>query len=77
VPVVATDVGELAAMVREWDLGELYRYGDAAGLATAVTRATERYAALLGSVAVARESLVWEVEQDRLREVYRRLTTRS
>ena len=36
VPVVATDVGELATLVRGYRLGTLYRPGDPASLATAV-----------------------------------------
>jgi glycogen synthase len=36
VPVVATDVGELAKIVRNYGLGTLYRPGDPASLAAAV-----------------------------------------
>jgi glycosyltransferase involved in cell wall biosynthesis len=73
VPVVATDVGELAAMVRELDLGELYRYGDPDSLCAAVGRAVQRYPDLLRQAAAARESVTWESESERLIDLYRTL----
>jgi glycosyltransferase involved in cell wall biosynthesis len=73
VPVVATDVGELAAMVRAGDLGELYRYGDPDSLRAAVDRALARYPELQRTAAAARQTTTWESESQRLLAVYRRL----
>lgn len=77
VPVIATDVPELAAVVREHDLGETYRPGDARGLAAAVGRALDRYPGLLDSVAAATEALSWPADSAALRGVYARLEARS
>ena len=57
VPVVATDVPELAAVVRAHSLGELYRPGDPQALSAAVRRVTSGYAARLAAVALARRDL--------------------
>lgn len=70
VPVVATDVPELASVVRRHDLGELYRPGDAAGLAAAVRRVTDRYDQLVASVAASAEALSWDVDAAALTAVY-------
>jgi glycosyltransferase involved in cell wall biosynthesis len=75
VPVVATEVAELAAVVREHDLGELYRSGDAASLAAAVERVRARYPDLLRSVAAAAGAMSWDADAEVLREVYTGLAT--
>jgi len=72
-PVVATDVDELARVVRQYDLGPLYRPGDAGSLRAAVDSAVadfERYAC---NVYAARSALSWEADAARLRAVYARL----
>lgn len=76
VPVVATDVGELAKTVRTHGLGTLYRAGDAADLARAVTEAIARYPALTSQVTEAATELSWGRDRVRLLEVYRSLTAR-
>ena len=73
VPVVATDVGELGALVREHALGELYRPGDAAGLVRAIEAVVADYPQWCGRVAAARSALGWEVDATTLRELYRRV----
>jgi glycosyltransferase involved in cell wall biosynthesis len=73
VPVVATEVAELAAVVREHDLGELYRSGDAASLAAAVERVRARYPDLLRAVAAAAGAMSWDADAEVLRGVYARL----
>lgn len=73
VPVVATDVGELARTVRAHDLGTLYRPGDADDLARAVREALARYAELRESVLRAAPALGWERDEQVLLDVYRRL----
>lgn len=62
VPVVATDVGELARAVREHDLGELYRPGDADDLVRAIERAVARYADLQANVRAAAGPLSWDAD---------------
>ena len=76
VPVVATEVAELAAVVREHDLGELYRSGDPASLAAAVERVRARYPDLLRSVAAAAGPMSWDADAEVLRGVYDRLSDR-
>lgn len=70
VPVVATDVGELALVVREHDLGELYPPGDAKAMVAAMTRAMGRYATLLENVRRARQTLSWDADAAVLRATY-------
>ncbi|MFN8083895.1 MAG: glycosyltransferase [Dermatophilaceae bacterium] len=75
VPVVATDVGELAKVVREYGLGTLYRPGDAADLVRAVHAAVADYAVLRRAVAAARRELSWSADGERLVAVYDRLAS--
>ena len=70
VPVVATDVGELARMVREHDLGELYTPGDADDLVRAIERAVGRYAELQARVREAAGALSWDTDGATLRASY-------
>ncbi len=70
VPVVATDVGELARTVREHDLGELYRPGDAEDLVRAIERAIERYAELQKRVRDAAGALSWDTDGRALVDAY-------
>jgi len=77
VPVVATDVGELAAAVRRHGLGTLYRPGDAAGLVRAVEEACRRYPELVAAVRAAGPELSWEHDAKVLLGVYERLAARS
>lgn len=73
VPVVATDVGELAKMVRRHGLGTLYRPGDAASLVDAVERAVADYPGLCEAVRAAAPELSWEADAARLLALYERL----
>ena len=70
VPVVATDVGELARAVREHDLGELYRPGDAADMVRAIERAVGRYGELQARVRAAERLLSWETDGRVLLDAY-------
>lgn len=70
VPVVATDVGELARTVREHDLGELYQPGDADDMVRAIERAVGRYAELQTQVRNAAGALSWEADGEVLRRSY-------
>jgi glycosyltransferase involved in cell wall biosynthesis len=73
VPVVATDVPELASVVRRYRLGELYRPGDAAGLAAAAGRVAASYGTYRQAVTDAAPELSWPADADRLLSVYRAL----
>ena len=73
VPVVATDVGELGALVREHGVGELYRPGDAVDLARAVEAACAGYPRLVAAVRAAAPALSWERDAAALLGVYERL----
>ena len=73
VPVVASDLGELGGLVREFGIGTLYRPGDASSLGSAIAQAIERYADLRLAVGGAQAELTWEVDATRLVEVYARL----
>ncbi|MDN5789423.1 MAG: glycosyltransferase [Micrococcales bacterium] len=73
VPVVATDVGELGAAVREHRLGTLYAPGDSASLVRAVGELVAHYSHHRCAVAAARQHLVWERDADSLRGLYRAL----
>ncbi len=73
VPVVATDLGELAAVVREHGIGRLYRPGDPADLVRAVREAVADYPALRAAVAAAQPALTWDRDAAVLLGVYERL----
>ncbi|RKS71485.1 glycosyltransferase involved in cell wall biosynthesis [Motilibacter peucedani] len=73
VPVVATDVDELAGVVRAHGLGTLYAPGDSAGLVRAVREAVERWPELVGNVRAAQHALSWETDGAALLGVYERL----
>ena len=77
VPVVATDVGELALMVREHDLGELYRPGDADDLVRAIERAVGRYGELQARVREAAGALSWDADGAVLQASYGDLLARA
>ncbi|SHI72946.1 Glycosyltransferase involved in cell wall bisynthesis [Tessaracoccus bendigoensis DSM 12906] len=70
VPLVATDVGELARMVRRYDLGALYTPGDAESLRCAIGTVVRDYPRWAGNVRAARSELSWESDADRLVAVY-------
>lgn len=70
VPVVATDVGELAAAVRRYGLGTLYTPGDADSLVEAARQAVADYDTLHTAVHAAAAELSWETDATRLLEAY-------
>lgn len=73
VPVVATDVGELAKAVRAHDLGTLYDPGDPASLRDAIERLRREYPRFVASTRAARHELSWDVDAHRLVELYAKL----
>lgn len=76
VPIVATDVGELAATVRAHGVGALYRPGDADDLARAVREVVERYPAYRAAVRAAQAHLCWDRDKDTLGLLYSELARR-
>lgn len=73
VPVVATDVGELGAIVRHYGLGTLYRPGDAESLAAAVDGLVAGYPEYVAAVRKARPDLSWERDAVALVALHERL----
>lgn len=74
VPIVATDVGELATLVRDHGLGTLYPPGDVDGFAEALDAVVRDYPAWCERVALARARLEWSADAEVLRTVYRGLS---
>lgn len=73
VPVVATDVGAMAELVREHQLGTLYRRGDVGSFRSALSELIGDYPTWCARVAAARDSLGWATDAARLVRVYERL----
>lgn len=73
VPVVATDVGELASLVRQHQLGTLYRMGDASDLVRAMQELISDYELWCGRVAKVQEALSWDADATRLTDLYGRM----
>lgn len=76
-PVVATDVGELAATVRRHGLGTLYPPGDPAGLVRAVRAAVADYPAFRSAIEQAAPELSWDHDGSALLATYERLASRG
>ncbi|MHA7862035.1 glycosyltransferase [Tessaracoccus sp. Y36] len=74
-PVVATDIGELAKVVREHDLGTLYTPGDPESLARAIREAVADFRRYVCNVEAARPALCWDADAARLRAVYEKLAS--
>lgn len=73
VPVVATDVGAMAEVVRRHELGTLYRRGDVEDFRKALDALIADYPAWCERVARARVELTWSADAARLVEVYERI----
>jgi glycosyltransferase involved in cell wall biosynthesis len=70
VPVIATDVDELASCVRAYGIGALYRPGDVAGLVAATRTVMERYDEYVARVRAAAPALSWQSDGAALLGVY-------
>jgi glycogen(starch) synthase len=70
VPVVATEVGELAEVVRAYECGTLYRPGDPHDLARAIDELVQRHAHFLDLVRAARHDASWSRDRAVLLGVY-------
>ncbi|MFV0462256.1 MAG: glycosyltransferase [Nostocoides sp.] len=77
VPVVATDVGELGALVRATSVGTLYRPGDSRDAARAIEDVRSNYTSFRQAVETARPQLSWGRDEERLLAVYERVLDRS
>lgn len=73
VPVVATDVGELARLVRQHHVGTLYRMGHATDLVRAVRELIRDYELWCRRVAQVQETLSWDADAARLVHLYQGL----
>lgn len=70
VPVIATDVTELAGIVRQYDIGELYEPGNAKSMADAIARAISRHSELVLNVQAAKIELSWDHDAQILHDIY-------
>jgi len=70
VPVIATDVTELARIVRQYDIGELYEPGNSKSMEAAIGRAISRHAELISNVQAAKADLSWDRDSQVLRDIY-------
>ena len=70
VPVIATNVSELARIVRRHDIGELYQPGDSKSMQQAIERATARHTELIANVKAAQKALSWDRDAQVLRDIY-------
>ncbi len=73
VPVIASELPELGAFVREWDVGTTYHPGDTDSFAAAVDRMRTRHAHHVAAVEHARRSIDWSADAAALLDVYKRL----
>ncbi len=74
VPVVATDVGELARIVRSLGLGTLYQPGDVRGFVAAVNEAMGAYPDLVANVREVADQVDWSTDERELLAVYEELS---
>ena len=70
VPVIATDVTELAGVVRQYDIGELYEPGNSKSMEEAISRAISRHSELIRNVKAAQTELSWDRDAHVLRGIY-------
>lgn len=70
VPVIATDVTELAGIVRQYDIGELYEPGNPTSMEDAILRAISRHSELVLNVKAAQTELSWDRDAQVLRDIY-------
>lgn len=70
VPMIATDVTELARIVRQYDIGELYEPGNPQSMEDAIARAISRHSELISNVKAARTELSWDRDAQVLRDIY-------
>ncbi|MFC7486636.1 glycosyltransferase [Knoellia sp. CPCC 206453] len=73
VPVVVSDVGEIARLTREFGLGATYTPGDAEDLERAIREVVADYASARERVLASRTELSWRSDAERLTSIYDRL----
>lgn len=77
VPVIATDVTELARIVRQYDIGELYEPGNSKSMEDAIARAISRHSELISNVKAAKAELSWDHDAQVLRDIYSDVMSRD
>lgn len=77
VPVLAADLPEMRQLVTEYEIGELYRPGDAGSMRAALERLTENYPDRCKRVAAAAGELSWDYDSTVLAGVYGDLAQRT
>lgn len=70
VPVLATDLPDIASVVRAYVCGELYQPGDVAGLADAIRTVLANPGRYRAGLHAAASQLNWETEKQKLLQVY-------
>ena len=70
VPVIATDVTELAGVVRQYDIGELYEPGNPKSMEDAISRAVSRHSELILNIKAAKSELSWDRDAQILQDIY-------
>ena len=70
VPVIATNVSELARIVTKYDIGELYQPGDSNSMRDAIERAIARHPELIANVRAAQKELSWDHDAKVLKDIY-------
>lgn len=73
VPLVVSDVGQIAQLTRQYDIGRTYRPGDADDLVRAISEVVDNYPTLRQHALDARAELSWPRDSAALVGVYRAL----
>lgn len=70
VPVIATNVSELARVVTKYDIGELYQPGNSKSMKDAIEKAIARHLELIANVRAAQQELSWDRDAQVLEDIY-------
>ena len=70
VPVIATNVSELARIVTRYGIGELYEPGNSNSMKDAIDRAIARHPELIVNVRAAQKELSWDRDAQVLKDIY-------
>lgn len=73
VPLIASEIGELGETVRRYNLGTLYRPGDAASFLAAAGRLVASYDRHVSAVGQAQPEMSWPADAKRLIALYDRI----
>ncbi len=70
VPVVATNLPDIAEILQDYSAGELFEFGDLRGLAAAIETVINDYHLYSTGVAAAADEFTWDYEAERLVAIY-------